>query len=281
MRKKRQLDDPRTLGEPVKGAVVFAFGMVGPGRSAIPGPALVAILGALGFGEPTARATILRMRRDGRLTSTRRGPVVLYELTAPSRALSDEVLRPVVGEGAAWDGVFHALLFSIPERGRAYRDALRRTAVLAGFGLLQPGVFVTTDARRWARIEPLLQGAPAGSRLMRGELRLTLADARAAAAEAWPLGELGRRYREQIAQLERVAAECRAHPPIGALALRTLWEAMALVFGTAVEDPALPAELLPADWPGDEIRQSVAAASMALGPAAQAYLRNLMPEAGA
>ena len=281
MRIKRQLDDPRTIGEPAKGAVIFAFGMVGPGRPAIPGPTLVAILGALGFAESTARSTILRMRRDGRLTSTRRGPVVHYELTAPSRALSDEVLRPVMGDRVAWDGAFHALLFSIPERGRTYRDALRRAAVLAGFGLLQPGVFVTVDERRWARIEPLLRSAPTGSRLTRGELRLSQADARAAASEAWPLGELARRYRTQIAQLERVVAECRAHPPTGALALRRMWEAMALVFGPAVEDPALPAELLPADWPGDAMRRAVVDASMALVPAVQAYLGELMPQAGA
>ena len=279
MRIKRQLDDPRTLGEPAKGAVIFAFGMVGPEHPAIPGPALVAIMGALGFGEPTARATILRMRRGGRLTSVRRGPVVDYALTPASRALSDEVLRPVLGARPAWDGVLHALLFSVPERGRTYRDALRRTAVLAGFGLLQPGVFVTPDEQRWARLEPLLRTAPTGSRLVRAELRLSPGDAAATAGDAWPLGELAHRYRTHIEQLERVAAESRAYPPMGPASLRRMWEAMAPVFATAAEDPALPAELLPADWPGEAMRGAVASVTMALVPAVQTHLRELIPVA--
>jgi len=272
VRIRRQLDDPRTLGEPAKGAVIFAFGIVGPEHPAIPGPALVAIMGALGFGEPTARATILRMRRGGRLTSVRRGPVVDYALTPASRALSDEVLRPVMGASPAWDGVFHALLFSVPERGRTYRDALRRAAVLAGFGLLQPGVFVTPDEHRWARFEPLLRAAPTGSRLVRAELRLSPGDAAAAARDAWPLGELAHRYRTHIEQLERVAVESRADPPSGAAALRRMWEAMTPVFATAAEDPALPAELLPADWPGEAMRQAVADASTVLVPAVRTHL---------
>ena len=281
MRIRRQLDDPRTLGEPAKGAVIFAFGLVGPKHPAIPGPVLVAILGALGFGEATARATILRMRRGGRLTSVRRGPVVEYALTPASRALSDEVLRPIMGARPAWDGIFHALLFSVPERGRTYRDALRRAAVLAGFGLLQPGVFVTPDEHRWTRLELLLRAAPTGSRLVRAELRLSLVDAAAAARDAWPLGELARRYRAQIKQLDRVVAECRVDPPTGAAALRRMWEAMTPVFATAAEDPALPAELLPAYWPGEDMRQAVATASSALVPAIQTHLREIMPTADA
>ena len=281
MRIKRQLDDPRTLGEPVKGAVIFAFGILGSTRPTLPGPVLVAIMGALGFSEATARATILRMRRDGRLTSTRRGPRVDYALTAPSRALIDAVLEPVMAPRPPWDGVFHALLFSIPEHERTYRDALRRAAVGAGFGLLQPGVFVTPDERRWKRLDSVLEAAPAGSRLVRADLRLSVADAARAAGEAWPLAALTGRYRARIAELERIAAEARMHPPTGALAVRRLWEAMAPLFGTAAEDPRLPAALLPADWPGEALPRAVEAVSMEFGPAVQAHLRDLLHAADA
>ena len=79
----------------------------------------------------------------------------------------------------------------------------------------------------------------------------------------------------------RVAAECRARPATGRDALRRMWDAMAPLYATAAEDPALPPELLSANWPGKAMRQSVAAASMALVPAVQAYRRELMPVAGA
>jgi phenylacetic acid degradation operon negative regulatory protein len=272
VRKKRQLDDPRSLGEPVKGAVVFAFGMVGPDRVTIPGPALVAMLGALGFGEATARATILRMRRDGRLRSIRRGPIVEYELTEPTRALSDEVLRPVMGPVPAWSGGFHALLFSVPERERTYRDRLRRAAMLAGFGSLQPGVLITPDERRWRRLGPVLSAAPSGSRLTRAELALDVSDARAIAGDAWSLSELAARYRAQVAELHEGASSWASDPPSGPAALETLWRAMAPLFAIAAEDPALPRELLPADWPGDAVRDAVIEVSARLVPTVRGYV---------
>ena len=280
MRIKRQLDDPRALGDPAKGAVIFVFGLARPEHAAIPGPALVSILGALGFAEATVRATILRMRREGRLSSHRRGPVVDYELASASRALADEVLAPVLSERPAWNGSFQALFFTVPENARRYRDALRHAAVLAGFGSLQPGVLVTPDGRRWTRLESMLRAAPQGSRLLRAELGLGAAEARAAAAVAWPLEELARKYREQAAQLEAVAREFSVHAPEPATAVRMLWESMSPLFETAVEDPNLPAQLLPIDWPGEQMRQAVIDASMALMPSAAVYLRGLWSKRG-
>jgi phenylacetic acid degradation operon negative regulatory protein len=276
VRKKRQLDDPRALGAAAMGAVVFAFGTVGPERERLPGPALVAFLGTLGIVEQAARATILRMRRDGRLRSVRRGPVVEYELTEPSRALSAEVLRPVIGPRPAWDGCFGGLLFSVPERDRNYRDQLRRAAVLAGFGALQPGVLITADERRWARLESILAAAPVGSRLTRVELRMPGSDARAVAADAWPLADLARRYREQTSELLRVADECSARPPEGGAAVRLRWQAMAPVFEIAIEDPGLPDELLPADWPSNAMRDAVIAVATVLMPPVEAFLRTIL-----
>jgi phenylacetic acid degradation operon negative regulatory protein len=278
VRTKRQLDDPRTLGEPVKGAVIFAFGMLGPDQAAIPGPLLVEILGALGFAEPTARATILRMRRDGRLTSTRRGPVVHYELTPESRALSAAVLRPVMGERPVWGGGFDALLYTVPERYRAYRDSLRRTAVATGFGLFQPGILVTADPAGWTRIEPTVDAAPAGCRLVHAEIRLPLDVARVAASEAWPLVDLAGRYRAHVAELQRVTAACRIERPDGPDALRVMFEAMTPLFATAAEDPDLPVALLPDDWPGPGMQAAVVELSMALVPTIRTQFAGRLPD---
>jgi len=52
----------------------------------------------------------------------------------------------------------------------------------------------------------------------------------------------------------RVAAECRARPATGPAALRRMWDAMAPLYATAAEDPALPPELLSANWPGKVLR---------------------------
>jgi phenylacetic acid degradation operon negative regulatory protein len=276
MRTKRQLDDPRALRDPASGAVIFVFGVVGPASRSLTGPVVVALLSALGMSEPTVRATILRMRRGGWLTSTRRGPVVEYALTPPARDLAAAVLQPVMGERPTWDGVFHGLLFTIPESGRAYRDALRRAAVLAGFGILRPGLLVTTDDRRWPRIDAELAMAPTGSRLVRVELRMAPDDARAAAAEAWPLETLAATYREHVAAMQQLADAHRAAPPKGPAALRVMWEAMTPISATAIGDPMLPHELLPAEWPTSEIRTAVEAVWVVVGPGLTAYLDALL-----
>jgi phenylacetic acid degradation operon negative regulatory protein len=236
---------------------------------------LVALLDALGMSEPTARAAILRMRRGGWLTSTRRGPVVEYALTTPARALAAAVLRPVIGDRPTWDGVFHGLLFTIPESRRAFRDALRRAAVLAGFGILRPGLLVTADEDRWTRIEPELARAPSDSRLLRVDLRMAPEDARAAAAEAWPLETLAATYREQAAAMQDLADRHRAEPPAGSTAVRLMWEAMTPISATAIEDPVLPTELLPPAWPSDEVRVAFEAVGMVVGPGLAAYLEDL------
>jgi phenylacetic acid degradation operon negative regulatory protein len=260
--------------------VIFAFGATGPDPRPLIGPVLVGLLGALNMSEPTARATILRMRRGGWLTSTRRGPLVEYALAEPARRMAASVLAPVMGERPTWDGVFHGLLFSIPESARAYRDALRRAAVQAGFGLLRPGLLVTPDQARWSRIEGLLAAAPEGSRLLRVELRVTPQDARTAAAEAWPLEQLAGTYRTQAAELQRVAQRLRKAPPSGADAVRATWEAMTPLSATAIEDPTLPAELLPSDWPGSEVRAAIEAVGMVLGRGMQDYIAQLSVAVG-
>ncbi len=258
------------------GSVIFALGMAGPERGSLPGPVLVALLGTLGIGERAARATILRMRRDGRLASVRNGRVVEYALTAPSLALSAEVLTPVIGPRPAWSGLFHGLLFSIPERRRSYRDALRRAALLAGFGALRPGLLVATEDRRWRRLDPILASAPPESRLLRVELRLALDDARLAAAEAWPLEALAQRYRRHLAQVERVTGEASANPPRGAAAVRATWDTMQPLFATATEDPGLPDELLPRDWPGEAMRQALVDFTAVVSPGVRGHLDRLL-----
>jgi phenylacetic acid degradation operon negative regulatory protein len=272
MRIKRQLTDPRAIRDQASGAVIFAFGASGVDPRPLPGPALVAILGAIGMSEPTARATILRMRRRGWLTSARRGPVVEYALSDPARALARATVAPIIGPRPTWNGAFEGLLFTVPERERSYRDALRRAAQLAGFGVLSPGLLVTPEHGRWARIEAILAQAPANGRFLRVELRFSPEDARTAAAEAWPLGTLAGRYRRHAADLLRTAQAYRDAPPSGAEAARIMFEAMTPISATAIEDPNLPLELLPPDWPGALIREGVEAMGSAVGLALLAFI---------
>lgn len=276
MRKKRQLDDPRALRDAASGAVIFVLNSGGARIESLPGPVVIRLLEALGFNEATARATILRMRRTGWLVSRRRGPVAEYALTAAARELATAVVAPVMGGRPEWTGRFSGLLFTVPETDRAYRDALRRAAVQAGFGLLRPGLLVTVDERRWGRITELTEAAPASSRLLRIELVMQLEDARSAAIEAWPLEALADAYRAHAAAMHQQAARFGATPPDGPAAVRSMWEAMSPISATAIDDPCLPEVLLPDGWPAAEIRAALEAVGSAVGPGLQRYLAELL-----
>lgn len=280
MRTKRQLNDPRALRDQASGAVIFVLAATGPDPRALPGPALIRLLDAIGVAETTARATILRMRRAGWLTSERRGPVVVYGLTEPAKTLAASVLVPLSGPRPAWTGAFHALLFSVPESQRGYRDALRRAATVAGFGLLQGGLLIAVDAGRWSRIQPFIDRAPARSRLLRAELHLSLEDARVAAAAAWPLEALAAAYRRQAADVMRLVEAFPGSASSGEAAIRLMWEAMSPMSATAIDDPALPAELLPEGWPTAEIGAALMAVGSRVAPRIAAFIDERVAAAG-
>jgi len=139
------------------GIVAFLFAVAD--RTALPGQVLHRLLTELDLTDTAARALVARMRRDGQLDSVRHGRTAEYRLAGAFlqsfhrvRDTRDRVPTP-------WTGAFHAVLHQVPESHRAYRDALRRAAVLGGFGILQPGVLISlTD--RTAALGDLLDTAP-------------------------------------------------------------------------------------------------------------------------
>lgn len=277
VRRKLHFDDPRAFANRTSGAVYFVFGLLGT-DAAIRGPALVATLGVLGMSEPTARWTILRMRQGGRIDSRRRGRVVEYTLTAASRDLLADVAGRLTGRTPSWDGRFRGLLFSVPERHRAYRDSLRGLAMYHGFGSLRPGLLITPDASRFSRIEAILALAPKESRMLRVELEFAGADARTAAAEAWPLDLLARADAKDADRMRRAAARLTRSRPRGAAALRSLWNEIVPFSERLAQDPDLPREVLPAQWPRDAALQSNNEVIAAVGGEAAAYLSQTLKD---
>ena len=122
------------------GIVAFLFGVAG--RTALPGQILHQLLTGLDMTDAAARALVARMRRDGQLDSVRHGRTAEYRLAGHFLASFHRVRESGNRQPTPWTGAFHAVLHQVPESHRAYRDALRRAAVLGGFGILQPGILI-------------------------------------------------------------------------------------------------------------------------------------------
>lgn len=246
-------------------------------REDLPGPVLVRLLTELGIGEAAARTLLARMRTRGALRTERRGRMVSYRLAGATAAAFRRVRRSY-RVPTAWDGVFHGVLYAVPEEERAFRDALRRATMLAGYGPLRPGLLVS-PYDRWDALADAVSKPPTGARVYPVQLRLTLDDARTVAAEAWNLDELARRYRTRVTAMRRRLASGRADPPPTARTLRTYTQLLRPAIHILLVDPGLPDELLPAGWPRADVLTAMAATRERFQGPSKCYVDGLIAAA--
>jgi phenylacetic acid degradation operon negative regulatory protein len=258
------------------GLVCFAFGVASvPSGGQLPGGRLAGrvlfrLLADLGLSEAASRSLLLRMRREGWLDSERIGREARYRLAPAILAAQARIGTQLRGQRPEWTGSFTGVLYEVPEHARAFRDRLRRTAHLLGYATLRPGLLVaTTD--RWAELAALLPVQPAGSQLLRIQLTLDGTDSREIAARLWHLDALAARYRAVLAEAQTLTGEACRHPP-GAAAFSAFAAATLPIYQASTDDPGLPAELMPADWPGDQLAHALERAFGAFYPLISGYL---------
>jgi phenylacetic acid degradation operon negative regulatory protein len=258
------------------GLVVFAFGAASapyggePPGGALTGRALIQLLAELGLSPGAARSLLLRMRREGWLDSERAGREARYRLNPAVSAAQARIERQLRGQRPPWEGSFSGVLYEIPEPARPFRDRLRRTAQLLGYASLRPGLLIaTTD--RWAELGALLPAQPPGSQVLRVRIALEPEDSRAVAARLWHLERLATGYRQVTADMRALTARAAQLAP-GGEAFRAFAAATLPVYEVTADDPDLPAELLPADWPGDELTSALGQTLRAFFPLIRDYL---------
>jgi phenylacetic acid degradation operon negative regulatory protein len=253
------------------GQVAFLFGLTG--RERLSGGQLRRMLGDLGTSPDAARTLLARMVRTGLLTSHREGRTTSYALAGSFQAGFARVRDQAMTRPTAWGGQFFALLYAVPEEHRAFRDALRRAALLSGYGLLQPGVLVALTDRRHVLAE-LLAGTPGTAQVRAATLGMSVTEAAEVAATAWNLPALARTFRDHIAALD--AASAAPEP--------TTLRAYVHVFQPALSDtlrePALDPALLPPDWPGPALRQAFDRFERRHAVMTERYLREVLDPAG-
>ncbi|MGW7568233.1 PaaX family transcriptional regulator C-terminal domain-containing protein [Streptomyces tendae] len=196
---------------------------------------LVRLVEGFDVGASTVRAALSRMAAAGDLRRTDTGYRLSERLLERQRR-QDEALRP---HTRAWDGAWETLVITATGRGPAARAELRTGLTALRLAELREGVWL-----RPANLDRPLPAALDGvaERLVsRPE-----APARELAARLWPLGEWADTARALLVHVHR------ARRPADRLT------AFAAVVRHLLADPVLPAELLPADWPGTALRDAYA-----------------------
>ncbi|MFF7473100.1 PaaX family transcriptional regulator C-terminal domain-containing protein [Streptomyces sp. NPDC008092] len=229
--------EPADAGlRPLSARSVVLSLLLGTHPPELPVKDLIRFVEPFGVGGSTLRAALSRMTAAGDL---RRGDDAVYGLSdrlLARQRRQDEAVRP---RTRAWRGDWEMLVVTATGRGPAARADLRTRLAALRLAELREGV--------WLRPANLARPIPAD--LAATAQAYTARPDRPApglAADLWPLTTWSATARALLAR----ASESRLPADrftVFAAAVRHL-----------LADPVLPPELLPADWPGDELRAAYA-----------------------
>jgi len=219
---------------------------------------LIELLGLLGVSSQAARSTLSRMSKQGWLKAQRSGRNSLYALTPKGRHLLEEGAQRIFEPRRQdWDGLWRVVVYSLPEKKRDLREAIRRRLSWLGFGSLAPGMWVSAHDRH-GELEALLDDLHARRYVycFVGQWLSGISN-KDLVARCWNLADLNRRYAAFLRKWGPELQNCEARLSTGnALApdecfVSRFW----IIHEYSVfprSDPNLPAELLPAGWLGDK-----------------------------
>lgn len=229
--------DEDELGAPLTARSVLASTLLGTEPPELPVAQLVAVAALFGISENRARVALTRMVQAGEAVAVDGRYRLIGSLEARGRRQRESRRSSTGTGGGAWRGDWTMVVLDGDARGAKERAAHRRDLLRARLGELREGVWL-----RPANVEVDLGDELAG-RVHRFVAR---PDAPAElAAGLWALDSWAARA---TSLRERLATDPTAD---------TLAEGFVLsaaVLRHLQSDPLLPAALLPADWPGTELR---------------------------
>lgn len=238
-----------------------------------PVASLVRLLAPLGIAAPAVRTAVSRMVRQGWLEPVRLAEGPGYALTPRAvRRLDDAAARIYRTRAQRWDGTWRLVVVT-PSAERSRRDRLRAGLGFLGYAQLDDTTWI--GPRVSEEVDALLE-----AEAVRAE-RFTArhdGDTLGLVRRAWDLEGLARSYSRWLDDAQTIAAE--ASDDAGdeqAFAARShlVHEWRKFLF----QDPGLPRELLPADWPGEKAADFFDSESRRLLPAASRFVDHCLTSA--
>lgn len=231
--------DPRRL----TARSVVASTLLGVSPPQLPTRALVATAELFGIAPGTTRVALSRMVAAGELEPVAAG----YQLVGALLARQARQEQSRAGTTTRWDGRWQTLVVVGEARPAAERARLRSALEALRLAELREGVWLRPGNLSTGLL-PEAEALAAASTLA---LDSTVDDAPALAARLWDLDAWASTARTSLVELDRLGAELDAGRTD---ALADAFVASADALRHLQADPLLPAALLPAGWPGDDLR---------------------------
>ncbi|MCP2360187.1 phenylacetic acid degradation operon negative regulatory protein [Nonomuraea thailandensis] len=212
---------------------------------------VIDVFARLGVTEEAVRSTLTRMVKRGLLARHRSGRKTYFGLTAHATAVLEDGRRRMWETGAVnrdWDGAWTLVGFSMPDDRRATRHDLRSQLIWAGFGLLQSGMWIAPGVKD---VRAIVTGL--GLRDHVTVLTASAAEPTESAdlvRKAFDTEQIAARYHAFLDRWDTPGPQAALPDDLARqLLLHTDW--LQLVR----QDPHLPAEHLPPDWPAIRAEQ--------------------------
>ncbi len=222
---------------------------------------LLYLLELLGVSERAARSVLSRMTRKGWLMAHKEGRRSQYSLTAQGWRLLEEggqrIFEPPLTD---WDGLWHLVIYSIPETKQRLRQTLRQRLIWLGFGRLALATWISPH-NRTVELKNIFNVLAIENyvELFSG-MRREIGETQTLIQNSWDLPQLGAEYQDFIvkyqSQYENAKTEKNDMLNLSSEAcfVRRFW----LTYDFQpfpLKDPNLPTVLLTPDWIGFRARQ--------------------------
>lgn len=221
----------------------------------LPSRLILSLAETMGLSTSAASTALSRLAGRGVLEQSNAGRTSRYRFTPEAQARLNVGIGQVSGFGSKerkWDRMWTVVAFTVPESSRELRELLRSRLKWLGFAPLYGAVWVSAwdtaaeledSCRNFGVDNYAIFRTP--EKELRGRPLL----------EAWNLEELRGQYRPFIEAYRERAQALDPGRVSGAEAFRLRTEVMDAWRAFPWDDPGLPPELLPADFPLFEARR--------------------------
>jgi phenylacetic acid degradation operon negative regulatory protein len=222
---------------------------------------LLYLTNLLDLSERATRSTLSRMVRKGWLKAGKRGRRSYYSLTPRGQSLLEHGKQRIFETPLTdWDGQWHLVIYSLPEKKRKLRHSLRQQLTWLGFGRLAPATWVSPHDRT-AELNDILAELKVRDYVDLFSSRyLGASSTEELVQRCWNLPELEVEYRHFVARFQPQYETCLAKSEED---LRASPEECFVRYFQVTnafqpfprKDPHLPMVLLPPNWIGFTARQ--------------------------
>jgi len=235
-----------------------------------PVSALVKLLAPVAIAPATVRTAVSRMARQGWLVPVKLPAGAGYRLTPRAvsrlRQAADRIYRR---DNPAWDGRWHVVTLDRVV-DRAKRDRVKSALGYLGYACLDGSTWISP--RSSAELDAVIAAEQIRAERFHASYD---GDPGGLAARAWDLDGLALAYQRWIRQASEIVRAAGSEQPddkIFAVRSELVHEWRKFLF----IDPRLPAELLPADWPGFAAAELFHAEAGRMQPAAGRFVDQVL-----